>query len=918
MYGKITPSTPLEEVSSIQTKGRVDEAPWFDSLVHLDYETAFILIVLIVSVRLVSTFLSIPSAWIIASLFGVSMVLVVGFKIAKQLLNSIQLNDKILCFSLTPLAGFGIIYIVWMSVASFSNLAPILTPIIVIIASLLPPKFQISKRAIVWLKGLKHIQQNGALVQYTLLILQVILSLLSLLIISQINATVWISSLFAYYQPFLFILIAAVVMLSVYLILSNSQIWFLSLLLLTLWSKSFMFAVGFVRFGGDDGDNMAIVQFLMDGGSAPLVDLTRNDWNWRFGSLASLCFQSNMAFICTIAGLDPSLAGGAIAISLSSLCWILGAFCISKAVLRHDFDVRISTILLAVFIAPAFWWQFRFDSNNLVQILIFPYLATALLLPKTRKGLVILLCASVAIFVAHFYALAIIVPVCLHFSWSYAGQPKPSSLLMNKSFIGLVALVGLLGIFMVTVPAFATLILQIFSLSDIIGPTARIPWSPGLYIASSVLVVQFMSRYFLLIIFLIVMLLISFAFRGQISKRLHDRFSVFLFICLFFLLEITFLDIFIQLPTVPAWRLWPIALSLLIIPTIPIFDILLKIKLRGNRYFLSLSPKTKQTLSAGIISILITFSLSFFTYPTEQALNLDTTTISEYELMSELLDKIDLNSSIIITEFSTWRHLMGIMKDWPPSTPTYYDRNQSYPAIWSNQYGMERVRAFTDMTYYANPGGIVSLLSESGVNDVFLIVFNRYEGPKSQTWHEGLPYIPNLKSWGEVFLEHDAGYVLRFRRQHLLVSRVPMSKWNRSAMGVLQFDCVIDDGILEIWGQFTGPFQSVSATRLLSDVNLTQRDYFVIRYSSNHESIPPILRIFFGLQNGTRVEMKPNAIPNTNVVGIIYNATIIDIDDIEYIEMKVDSSSDISEWVQADRYTYFIHDVFFTSWWSVL
>ena len=369
MYGTRTTSDPNEEVSSTQTKSRAGKAPWLDSLFRLDYETTIILVILIALVRLVTTFLSNTSAWIFASLLGVSMVLIIGYKIAKQLLSSFQVNDKILFLSLIPLAGFGVIYIVWMSVASFSNFAPFLTPIIGILISLLPPKLQLSKRVTGWLKRLNHIQQNGILVQYILLMLQVILSLLTLLIISQINATIWISSLFTYYQPFLFIVSAAVVMLSVYLILSNSQIWFLSLLLLTLWSKSFMFAVGFVRFGGDDGDNMAIVQFLMDGGSAPLVDLTRNDWNWRFGSLASLCFQSNMAFICTIAGLDPSLAGGAIAISLSSLCWILGAFCISKAVLRHDFDVRISTILLAVFIAPAFWWQFRFDSNNLVFFL---------------------------------------------------------------------------------------------------------------------------------------------------------------------------------------------------------------------------------------------------------------------------------------------------------------------------------------------------------------------------------------------------------------------------------------------------------------------------------------------------------------------------------------------------------------------
>jgi hypothetical protein len=59
--------------------------------------------------------------------------------------------------------------------------------------------------------------------------------------------------------------------------------------------------------------------------------------------------------------------------------------------------------------------------------------------------------------------------------------------------------------------------------------------------------------------------------------------------------------------------------------------------------------------------------IAFFqsAYPTGQALNLDTLTNKECELLTTLATTMDLNKTLYIGEYPTMRYVTGIRDDWP-------------------------------------------------------------------------------------------------------------------------------------------------------------------------------------------------------------------------------------------------------------
>jgi len=144
--------------------------------------------------------------------------------------------------------------------------------------------------------------------------------------------------------------------------------------------------------------------------------------------------------------------------------------------------------------------------------------------------------------------------------------------------------------------------------------------------------------------------------------------------------------------------------------------------------------------------LIITVSFVQSAYPTGQSLNLDTITAGEHDLLVKLTSSVALTQSLILAEYPTMRYLIGMIGNWPAT------RN----------YGNDdRVTAFVDLAYYGQIDSLLKLAAENNASQVYVVVLNRYAGPKVLEWYGGQSYVSNLTSFGIVDVQNSAGYVLK-------------------------------------------------------------------------------------------------------------------------------------------------------------
>lgn len=885
-----------------------------DWIHHLDFETFGIIAIMLLIVKNAPLVNLGVAAWLVSICLVLAWILAIGWKFACFSIRLLKVNERSnLELPLTIFLGFGFIYFVWIALASFSSSAPVLSGVIALAATLAPPRYGIIRKMRKWVGMFK--QEREIIKSDGLVTMQFALMALSLFAFTQVDTTRWIVSIFEQIPEWIFIVFFALIIITFYLALRGSHIWLLSLMLVFIWSRSFMLAAGYLRFGGDDGESMAIVKYLLDGAAVPFVDVNPEPWNWRFGSFASLFFHSNMAFISSITGIDPSMGGGVLAIGLSGVCFPLATYSFTRSVLSRIIDVRISAVAITMLIGPEFWWQFRFDANNMMHIFILPLIAVFILVPRNRKGFLLLCASALIIVLCHPSALAIALPSLGVFLWEYYRRPGLREIITNRYpwiliIIGAVA-VAILSYF----PDLAYTILRALSLSDLIGPYARISWDFGFYITASSIFVQFFSKY-VIIIGCMILGIVSFGIvRRSGLYRYDGRIKSFLRLWIPFFALVLFLDFFIRIAAIPAWRFWPLIFGTTLVITVPylllIFEAIGKKLLRGTKAF-----KARGVVLL-LLSALITPSLILFSYPTDQALNLDTTTVDEYYFLQRFLNSVDVNKSIIISEMTTWRLILGILGDWPPATPTYFDRNESYPAIYSNTYGQERIVAFSSLAYYGRSEGIRNLLSEIGVEDVYVVVLYRYSGNKSVSWYGGSPYVDNLEGWRNLYLQDKAGYVIRFSRtdyQSLDIS-LDVESWNTSQFGITNITLENANSSLLMSAFFSSHYMSLRLETSFSPITMALPMSLNIGYTGDGHEGAPLIRLFIGTNETNTIELTPALESESSSVTLEFSLQELPYSNISYIRLQFDSLSDSVEWPGPGLFTYLIHEVR-VSWWE--
>jgi len=163
-----------------------------------------------------------------------------------------------------------------------------------------------------------------------------------------------------------------------------------------------------------------------------------------------------------------------------------------------------------------------------------------------------------------------------------------------------------------------------------------------------------------------------------------------------------------------------------------------------------LAPYSKATLlkTCAVMGLAAIVFASFVqsAYPFKQSLNLDTLTTQELGLLVRFASSVNLNQTLYLGEYPTMRYLSGIRSDWPMSGGVVSE---------------ERVKAFTDLAYYGNTTLSINMSAKLNITDAYVIVLERYAGPKIATWYGGDPYISNLTTFGDVVFANQAGYILK-------------------------------------------------------------------------------------------------------------------------------------------------------------
>lgn len=888
----------------------------------IDIESLLVALILFSLGRLFS-FLSQSALSISLSIlveFGV--VLIAGAKISTICATLLECkNSNLLKISLSPLLGLGLVYLVWMSVASFSSYAPMVTLLVILFCVLLPHRLHIiqSTRRIM---SSFSVELNGQkLICCTVFIFQLILMFLVSNELSNVGNSTWLNTIFdclcLWIYPCIFIIFVITIALS----LCNSRLWILSLFVLSLWAKSFMLYRGFIHFGGDDGENVAIVEFLVKGGKVPFLDLNPSGsyWNWRYGSFLTLFFQSNMAFVSFATAVPTDFNAGIMANVVSTVLLFMGSYALSGAVLKNDFARRLSSVFIMIFNTAGFWWQFRFDPNLLTHVLFLPYLATILLLPNSKKGSVFFILSSLVMFLIHPTALGLILPCAVYKIAVVLYRTAKRGLVINNKQIVIGALcVAVAALAFSIIPTFSFFFLRLFSASHLFGLSSGQSLVVGNFAYKALLINYYYVKYTLVFLFVFLGVVFLPPLWKVINGEVSNRMKSLIVISFVIVLELLVFDLFVSADPFPAWRLLALIPTLLI-PTVFLpFGLLFSEKLlpsnkASKNRFLGLRDMFPKIVTVLMLSVLVTISFVQTAYPSGRSLNLDTLSTQEYDLLSSLVT-IDLDQSLILAESPTWRYIMGVIKDWPPTTATYYSKYDDWPAIYSHSSGEARINAFADLVYNGKFGKLVDLATKENITMVYIVVLNRYAGSKTAEWYGGRPYVNNLKSFGRVVFTNQAGYILELHLLDFNTKNVSLTDWKiANVIGTTDHVLEVKENTLWIGANFSERHQVLKVTQIFPLINLTEYNFLSLEYKGDGHSGSPHLRVFLRDRNNASVELLPTLFSSDNFTTVTYCLQSLPIQDVVSIELSLDSGSPTTQWPSPGKYAYYVKRIFFTT-----
>lgn len=864
---------------------------------------------------------------IISTISVFSVILLLGAKLSQLCTTTIEnKNSKLLRIALTPIFGTGFVYFSWMFTASFSNLAPVVSSSLVLFCILLPPKLHVGQKIRKAASSLIVELKKGRRVHTILFILQLILMISVSNELSINSNNIWLKTIYDGLPLWIYACIFAAFAITIILSLFNSKLWFISILVLSIWVRTFMLSRGFVHFGGDDGENIAVVKFLTGGGTTPFLDLyvDENYWNWRYGSFLTLCFQSNMAFISFLTNLPPDFAAGAMAIGMSTVLLVIGGFALSKAILKSDAISKLALTLMLIFNTSGFWWQFRFDPNLLTHVLFPAYLAVVLLLPTSKMGLFLFFASTVVMASTHPTALALVLPCVIYRLVVFYRETRSRGFITKKKILVSSFLVATVGVVLVVVPNLTFLLLRAFSATHLFGLSSGKGIEIGNFIYKSVLLRHYYPNYTLNFLFVVFGALLLFPLLVIVKDKFTNKIKAFVAIFAMIIAEFLILDFFTSADPFPAWRLWTLIPALFALIISPIFvveqhrnSLCYHVKIFVKKIVsFSISRDTLQKMIITMsLTTIITLTFVQTAYPIEQALNLDTISQEEYELLSTFTSSVNLNQSLILAESPTWRYILGIIGDWPPTTATYYSRSNNWPALHCHPWGAERLRAFINLVYYGKVEQLLDLATKENVTTVYVVVLNRYAGEKVATWYGGKPYVYHLKSFGNVAFANDAGYILEICLSDYRTLNIPLENFTISAtIGITNPILEVEDDTLCIGATFSDRYQAIIATQDFSPINLTEYRFLALQYKGDGHSGPPHLRTFLRDSKNVSVELLPLLFSSDTFTTVVYDLRNIPIKDAVSVSLHVDSGSAATKWPGPGTYLYYIKNLYFATY----
>ena len=730
---------------------------------------------------------------------------------------------------------------------------------------------------------------------------------------------IWLNSIFhgmSIWVPFCILLIFVLLIVNI-THARESRFILISIVVIAIWLRSFMLLKGFIHFGGDDGDHIAIIKFLLQGGRTPFLDLSVSEggFNWRYGSKLTLFFHSNMAFLSALGGLPLDLPG-AISVSLSTILLGIGGYALASSVLKNKRAVQLCLVLL-LFNFPDFFWQFRFDPTLLLHVLLPAYLAVVVGISFSIKEFILFFVSSLAMFVTHPMSIGLILPIASYKIFNY------SHLLIQKNrnkFI-LAFSIGLIIIILTFLnPDTLFLIFRAFSVTHLAGLTyTSMPIQIGNFVSESYLLEVFLARYTLYISFIFALGL-SLLFSPW--KKMKDH--VFLLkmrdLIVFFVLvlvETIFIDFFVRAAAFPYFRLFPLVLTISIPIVSAVFSFwgdlntILLFHIHRRRIFTRVTIDPQILVISLILGFLISLSFIQTAYPPDKDLNYDTLSIQELDLISDFLSQTDLNKTIILAEYPVSRYIMGLLGDWPPKTATYFSHVRQQPGRHFDPFGKERTRAFHELMYHSNVVPTLQLATNENISKICIVALHRHSGSEA-TWG---PYYENLNSDGKIIISNPAGNIWEISiPSDKSIINIPLDNFKISTTGVKNPIFNINEDSVNFGGNFTNHHQAIYAVKNGLNLNTTKHRYLAIRYRGDNHSGQPRIRIHLTDSNSNIVELKPNIfgddiLPLTE----FYDLKLLSIENIDSITLMLDSGSPGSSWPGSGTYTFHIEKIWLTN-----
>lgn len=532
---------------------------------YIDIETPFYASLLVVLSRILCSTNTDPFILLIPSVATIIVVLLIGAKVASWIKGIVPEISRPVFLGLVPIFGTGFVYLSWMTIANFSHLAPIITLFLGFLCLITPPCFHITTFLKVEGHHLFNEFKNQKKIMLSFIVQLVLMTYVSYALRGA-DSGIWLNSIFhgvSIWVPF------SVLMVIVLLIANithsrESRVILISIVVIVIWLRSFMLLRGFIHFGGDDGDHIAVIKFLLNGGRTPFLDLSviEGGFNWRYGSRLTLFFHSNMAFLSALGGLPIDLPG-AISVSLSIMLLSIGGYALASSVLKNERAIQLCLVLM-LFNFPDFFWQFRFDPTNIFHVLLPAYLAIVIGISFSIKELILYFISSVAFFVTHPMSIGLILPIASYKIYNYSHlliQKNRNKFILSFS----IGLVIILSTFLYSSTLF--LILRAFSVTHLVGLTeTSMPIQIGNFISESYLFDVSLKRYILYISFLFALgLALLFSPWNEIKDHifwLKMRELIVFFVLV--MVETIFIDFFLRAAAFPYERLFPLVLTIYI------------------------------------------------------------------------------------------------------------------------------------------------------------------------------------------------------------------------------------------------------------------------------------------------------------------------------------------------------------------